>query len=158
MNFETNPFVNTDKPNQSFTYERTRKHGKHQIINDKGQRLGNVTMWRMEMSDRESFIKIYKSGIDNLFPLSSSSQVLFKYICRVLKPNKDIVFLDGKEFIREYGIKSVNTFYKCLAELIDNQIIANTNEKGFYFININFFFNGDRIKFIQNKIRYDDKN
>lgn len=158
MKFEENPFINTDKANQSFSYERTRKHGKHQIVNEKGQRLGNVTMWKMVMADKETFVKVFTSGLDNLLPLSMGGQMLFKHICRSLRPNKDRVYLDGKEFIKEYNIKSINTFYKSLSELLDNQIIANTNEKGFYYININIFFNGDRVKFIQNYLRYGENN
>jgi DNA-binding GntR family transcriptional regulator len=39
------------------------------------------------------------------------------------------------------------TFLRGLAELVKAQIIAKTMRQGWYFINPNFMFNGDRIAF-----------
>ena len=42
---------------------------------------------------------------------------------------------------------STATFLRGLAELVKAQIIAKTMRQGWYFINPNFIFNGDRVAF-----------
>ncbi|MEZ2646550.1 hypothetical protein ACBQ03_23750, partial [Escherichia coli] len=42
---------------------------------------------------------------------------------------------------------TLRTFQRGLSELESSKIIAKTMRKGFYYINPNFVFNGDRIAF-----------
>ena len=65
---------------------------------------------------------------------------------------KDVVVLDmvvAEAFIEKTGLKALsrNTFLKGLSELVSNKIIARHNRQGWYFINPNFIFNGDRVAF-----------
>ncbi|MFZ7213966.1 hypothetical protein ACLSZJ_11195, partial [Avibacterium avium] len=65
---------------------------------------------------------------------------------------KDQVLLDSMmldDFLKDYGnLKlSYTTLKRGINELEKAQIIAKTMRKGFYFINPNFVFNGDRIAF-----------
>ena len=65
---------------------------------------------------------------------------------------KDIVILDVEvleRFKSENNVKTFarNTFQKGLADLVKNKIIARHTRQGWYYINPNFIFNGDRIAF-----------
>ncbi|EFG0391728.1 hypothetical protein [Escherichia coli] len=56
---------------------------------------------------------------------------------------------------------SLPTFKRGLGELVKSQILAMNKRKGFYYINPNFVFNGDRVAFTtvleMNKSSHKDK-
>nr|MCD4355936.1 replication/maintenance protein RepL [Escherichia coli] len=82
------------------------------------------------------------------------------------KTNNDLVLLDQytlNDFINENkGLSmSLPTFKRGLGELVKSQILAMNKRKGFYYINPNFVFNGDRVAFTtvleMNKSSHKDK-
>lgn len=123
-----------------------------------GEMLGtHVTTYRAV--DGEQFVKLFTANIALTFDLKAPGIKAFSVLLWSVQNKalaKDEVPLDVlvlEEFVLSHKDKkpplklSVATFLRGLAELVKAQIIAKTMRRGWYFINPNFIFNGDRIAF-----------
>ena len=109
--------------------------------------------------DAEQFVKLFTANIALTFELKAAGIKAFNVLMWVMQNkaiDKDLVTLDKfalDEFLhansdRDPPLKlSQPTFWRGLAELEKSQIIAKHIRQGWYFINPNFVFNGDRIAF-----------
>lgn len=123
-----------------------------------GEVLGtHVTTYKKV--DGAQFIKLFTANVSMAFDLNSPGIKAFTLLMWSIQHralSKDEVPLDAivmHEFIEANSKKesplrlSTATFMRGLAELVKAQIIAKTMRQGWYFINPNFIFNGDRIAF-----------
>lgn len=127
------------------------------VNNDTGEVLGtHVTTWRKV--DAEQFVKLFTANVCLTFDLSKAGikafNVLFWAMQNSLK--KDLILLDKyvlHDFLEAHQDRkppiamSQPTFFRGLAELESSKIIAKNIRQGWYFVNPNFAFNGDRIAF-----------
>ena len=104
--------------------------------------------------DKEQFVKIFTENIGLTFNLNSAGIKSFNVLLWAVQHkalSKDMIPFDGlllSEFLNNSELKlSLATFRRGIGELEKSQIIAKTMRKGWYFINPNFCFNGDRIAF-----------
>ena len=109
--------------------------------------------------DSAQFVKLFTQNIALTFDLKAAGIKAFSVLMWVLQSKaieKDLIPLDKivlDEFLedhddREPPIKlSQPTFWRGLAELEKAKIIAKHLRQGWYYINPNFVFNGDRIAF-----------
>jgi hypothetical protein len=109
--------------------------------------------------DSAQFIKLFTQNIALTFDLKAAGIKAFNVLIWVLQSkamDKDLVPLDKlvlEDFLRQHSSRkppiklSLATFWRGLAELEGAQIIAKHVRQGFYYINPNFAFNGDRIAF-----------
>lgn len=106
--------------------------------------------------DSEQFVKLFTANVGLTFDLTSAGIKAFSVLLWTVQNNalaKDEVPMDVltlERFLDEQEGKkqlSLATFKRGINELEGAQIIAKTMRKGFYFINPNFIFNGDRIAF-----------
>ena len=109
--------------------------------------------------DSEQFVKLFTANIALTFDLKAAGIKAFNVLVWMIQNtsiSKDLVPLDKfalDEFLaahddRNPPIKlSSPTFWRGLSELEAAQIIAKHVRPGWYFINPNFVFNGDRIAF-----------
>jgi hypothetical protein len=117
----------------------------------------HVTTYRKV--DAEQFVKIFTANIALTFDLKAAGIKAFNVLVWMLQNtsiSKDLVPLDKfalDTFLKAHddrkpAIKlSQPTFWRGLAELEAAQIIAKHVRQGWYFINPNFVFNGDRVAF-----------
>ncbi|EDY5539525.1 hypothetical protein GUD95_004725 [Salmonella enterica] len=106
--------------------------------------------------DSEQFVKLFTANIALTFELGSAGIKAFSVLAWILQDrsiSKDLVPLDKfvlEDFLKAQEKKlalSQATFARGLAELEKAKIIAKHVRQGWYFINPNFVFNGDRIAF-----------
>ncbi|EDZ6119202.1 hypothetical protein IFH90_004599 [Salmonella enterica subsp. enterica serovar Anatum] len=107
--------------------------------------------------DSEQFVKLFTANIALTFELGSAGIKAFSVLAWVLQDksiSKDLVPLDKfvlEDFLKSQEDKklalSLATFGRGLAELERAKIIAKHIRQGWYYINPNFVFNGDRIAF-----------
>ena len=119
--------------------------------------------------DSEQFVKLFTANIALTFELGAAGIKAFGVLVWILQEktiSKDLVPLD--KFVLGDFLKaqekplslSPPTFARGLAELEKAKIIAKHVRQGWYFINPNFVFNGDRIAFttvIERKKRTDQE-
>lgn len=109
--------------------------------------------------DSAQFIKLFTQNIALTFDLKAAGIKAFNVLVWVLQKKaveKDLIPLDKfvlEEFLEDHSSRkppislSIATFGRGLTELEGAQIIAKHVRPGFYYINPNFCFNGDRIAF-----------
>lgn len=117
----------------------------------------HVTTYKKVDADR--FVKLFAANIAMTFDLNAAGIKVFNVLIWIVQNKaigKDLLPLDTyslEDFIaynkdREPPIKlSYTVFKRGLLELERAQIIAKSIRPGWYFINPNFCFNGDRIAF-----------
>lgn len=117
---------------------------------------GAVAMY--QVVDRESFLKIYVKNMKAIFELSKTAQrVLYPLMLAIQKQSKDIAHVyfsiqDANDCCAELQEPPLSqpTYSRGLAELIKRQFIAaNSRGQGWFWINPNVLFNGDRIRFVK---------
>ena len=119
--------------------------------------------------DSEQFVKIFPQQIGAIFELKASGIKALGFLIWLVKDknniNKDQVLVD--DYTREVFLStpegkdiklSSPTLKRGLNELETAKIIAKTVRKGFYYINPNFIFNGNRIAFTSVIERSEDLN
>ena len=119
-----------------------------------------ATFVREELVDTEKFIKLYASGIEHLAELSSPGFKVFQLVYRELLGQKDIdkIFLDYHElkYFEKWKWSQV-TFISGMHELLKKEILFKAIGANQYFINVNLFFNGNRINIVNSyRIRDQD--
>lgn len=125
---------------------------------DTGEALGtHVATYRRV--DADQFVKLFTANIALTFDLKAAGIKAFNvlmYQMQNVAISKDLVPLDKyvlDEFLKSHQDRqkplklSLATFGRGLAELEESQIIAKSIRQGWYYINPNFAFNGDRIAF-----------
>lgn len=107
--------------------------------------------------DNEKFIKLFTQNIALTFELKAAGIKAFTVLAWTMQEKsleRDLVPLDKlvlDDFLQSHSSLKMSqaTFWRGLAELEDARIIAKHVRQGWYFINPNFVFNGDRIAFTQ---------
>ena len=109
--------------------------------------------------DADQFVKLFTQNIALTFNLKAAGIKAFNVLMWILQSkaiDKDLIPLDKfvlDEFVATHNDRtppiklSLPTCGRGLAELEHAQIIAKHIRPGFYYINPNFCFNGDRIAF-----------
>lgn len=126
------------------------------LVNQNTGEVQGTHVTSIKRVDSEQFIKLFTANIALTFELGSAGIKAFSVLAWTLQDrsiSKDLVPLD--KFVLDDFLKSQNpplklslaTFGRGLSELEKAQIIAKHKRQGFYFINPNFVFNGDRIAF-----------
>lgn len=116
------------------------------------QMPAGVTFVDQKEVDTEQFIKLYTLGVDELMNLSGAGLKVFKIIYYMMleSPNSDRVTLDLNALIhRKIWTWSQPTFNTGVNELLVKTVIFKALESAQYFINLKFFFNGDRINIVK---------
>lgn len=116
----------------------------------------------VELADDKQFIKVFISANSVLSNLKNSSKLVFEYIFKCLQDSSsfnkteiEVNFKHYTRFCRYNKIKSLceKSFYLARKQLIELDIIDETEEKGIFFFNLNYFFNGNRITVITEYVR-----
>lgn len=161
VRYESNPFVNNmvvPVRDQRIKISRLGKDENVLINHATGESHGtHVTTFRRV--DADQFVKLFTANIALTFDLKAAGIKAFNVLLWIMQNksiSKDLVPLDKfalEEFLQEHNDRkppialSQPTFWRGLAELEKAQIIAKHIRAGWYYINPNFAFNGDRIAF-----------
>jgi hypothetical protein len=97
--------------------------------------------------DNEKFIKTYTASFKELRSLSSVASDMYYFIADILskKVGVDRVAVSKSEFFKYSGKKSDVSYYKALKELlVKNFIYRIIGEDSIFFINVRYFYNGNR--------------
>lgn len=159
VRYDKNPFLdNMVVPikGQKVQLSRLGKDDTVLVNNATGEVQGtHVTTFRQV--DTEQFVKLFTANIALTFDLKAAGIKAFNVLLWAVQEKcigKDLVPLDKyvlDEFLSLHKSRklslSLPTFSRGLAELEKGKIIAKHIRPGFYYINPNFCFNGDRIAF-----------
>lgn len=157
VRYKINPFLNDFKINTKDKQIKISCLGSDDniLVNQSTGETYGTHVSTYKKVDNDKFVKLFTQNIALTFDLTSAGIKAFNVLMFAVQKQaieKDIIALDSftlDDFISQsYSLKlSLATFKRGVSELVKSKIIAHQSRKGFYFINPNFVFNGDRIAF-----------
>lgn len=148
--YETSPFLLSLKTR---TKRITNKRGDMMLVSsDTGEIHNQIAgFWESEEVDSTKFIKLFVNGVKALAELSNSGTRVFELLYIEMQANigKDQVYLSYTGIDKNAKSISRSTFSRGLAELIDKNFIASVPAIGWYWVNPDFIWNGDRLAFVK---------
>lgn len=158
VRYEANPFVEGMVVPVKGQRVRISRLGRdvNILVNQSTGEIQGTHVTTFKRVDGEQFVKLFTANIALTFELGASGIKAFGVLAWILQDksiSKDLVPLDRfvlDDFLKAQDTKlslSQATFARGLSELEKAKIIAKHVRQGWYFINPNFVFNGDRIAF-----------
>ena len=148
--YDENPFMPVV---QVKTRRVTNKRGDMMLISaDSGEIQAPIAgFWESEEVDSSKFLKLFVNGVKALAELTNAGTRVFEllYIEMQNRIGKDRVYLSYTGLDRNEKALSRSTFSRGLAELIEKKFIAATPAVGWYWVNPDFIWNGDRLAFVK---------
>ena len=157
--FKSNPFLETLVIKTKSKKVQISSLGKDDnvLVNTGTGEVAGTSISTYRQVDDAEFVKIFTGNIALLFDLTSAGIKAFNVLMFEIQRaaiKRDKVQID--EYILEDFLEwnphkklSKATLYRGLKELIKGQILARDMKGGYYWLNPNFCFNGDRIAFTQ---------
>lgn len=128
-----------------------------EITDKEGDEVSAGLIGKITEVDTEEFVKLYTRNIGIIFDLSSRAQkALIAVFCAVQKyRDQSHIFLPyhfACEYYEQIGLKKIpskSTFISGISDLIKIHFLAaHYAGEGWYWINANVIFNGNRIRFV----------
>ena len=155
-----NPFV---LPNTEYARGKKRvvvKGNKAIVDVDSGEYENTAEITATKTVDAETFVKIFPGKIGQIMALRPGTQKIFAVVLRALGEaggGSDTVMLNEKiisskmeEIYKGEKPPSKATIFRALSEMCSKNLLARSDlDTSLYYINLNVFFNGDRIKFVE---------
>lgn len=151
IRYKTNPFVaNT---NTSIGTRRlTNKTGdKMMIVSEHGEILAPAGFHEVIEVDKSKFVKLYVNGVKAFTELTNAGARVFELLFNEVQnnPRKDEILINFGMIDQEITPISRSTFNRGINELFEKNFLACTTRQNYYFLNIDYMFNGDRLAFIR---------
>jgi hypothetical protein len=98
------------------------------------------------MVDTGNYVKFFREGLSVIQTLGFGGMSVFIYIAINLKPHRDDIYLPCELICKECNI-SRRTYYRAIGELLKKKVISRRQGSTVeFFVNINYVFNGSRLK------------
>ena len=125
----------------------------HLIIDKDGEVQGESRFFKMREYDEEKFVKIFTTNMTNMWDMIPAATRVYSYILANMPVGSTEMYLYVDE-VRDYcRYKAVNSVWRGINWLIQNDFIAKSYKPGFYWLNPTLFFNGDRVVFVQGMVK-----
>ena len=96
--------------------------------------------------DTREYRKVYVASLNTIANLSSAGLKVWCYVLSRLIASKDEIGINMEDILQYTGYKTRANIYNGIANLIENGMLFRKTGSVSYYININIFFNGNRIK------------
>ena len=130
------------------------------LVANGGEIISNVAgFWESEEVDSAKFIKLFVNGVKAFAELSNAGARIFELLYIEMQNNigKDQVYLSFSAVDQAVTAISQATYKRGLADLIDKKFIAAMPAVGWYWVNPDFIWNGDRLAFVKEYRRKEKK-
>jgi hypothetical protein len=130
----------------------TNKRGDMMVMQDSGEIVAPVAgFWHAEEVDTAKFIKLYVNGVKAFKDLKGPGTKVFELLYLEMQRNiaTDRVFMSFSAVDQTMNPVSMATYKRGMAELIAKGFLAPTPVQGWYWLNPDFVFNGDRLAFVR---------
>ncbi len=131
------------------------------VVSPHGEKIGDACIAQIVPVDKEKFVKVYVQNIAAIFDLNKSGIRMLGVLLHLVQeyPNQDQVFMSHPEADKAHAQinakpLSRTTYDRGVAELIEHDVIAESPKGlGWFYINPNLVFNGNRVTFINSYVR-----
>lgn len=149
--YETNPFMHETNV-KTKTRRVTNKRGDMMLVNSTTGEIQTqiAGFWESEEVDSTKFIKLFVNGVKALAELTNAGTRVFELLYTEMQNNigKDQIYLSYTGLDKTTKV-SRSTFSRGVAELIEKRFMAAMPAVGWYWINPDFMWNGDRLTFVK---------
>lgn len=148
--YEENPFVNPEFIDTVKTRvkRQTNQKGDMYVRAADGVAVGDAAgFWQAYEVESTQFVKLFVRGVKAFKELTGAGTKVFELLYMVMQKaiDKDRVYLSYAGFDENTIDMSRSTFARGLSELIDKGFLAPAVAPGWYWLNPNYVFNGDRL-------------
>lgn len=107
--------------------------------------------WQTQEVDKTQFVKLYVNGVKAFKDLTGAGTKVFEVLYKEIQKNigKDRVFLTFPNIDQQESPMSQATFTRGMHELVSKSFIAPTTIQGWFFINPDYIWNGNRLAFVK---------
>lgn len=164
--YKENPFMRPDGSGVVVYQSRTAKvetAGPLAITETgSGQAISVAQVRRVELVDSDKFVKLYVANLDAFFDLKPGTirvmTAVLSEVADARNAHGDTIYLNYgrvKEYFEAKGTKAPArpTFFSAMAEMVEKGFVAPSVDTNLWFINPTIFFNGDRIRFVNEYVR-----
>lgn len=131
----------------------TNKRGNMMLVSsDTGEVQNKIAgFWESEEVDSTKFVKLFVQGVKALKELTGAGTKVFEVLYLRVQENigKDQIFMAFASVDQALTPMSHSTYKRGLSELITKGFIAATTVQGWYWLNPDFIWNGDRLAFVK---------
>lgn len=131
----------------------TNKRGDMMLVSSEtGEIQSSIAgFWEGEEVDATKFVKLFVRGVKALKELTGAGTRVFEVLYLRVQENigKDRVFMALAEVDQALTPMSPATYKRGMAELIEKGFLAATPTQGWYWLNPDFVWNGDRLAFVK---------
>lgn len=144
-------------------YTQVETNGPLAITDTKsGESVSVAQVRKVELVDSDKFVKLYIANLDAFFDLKPGTirimTAVLSEVADARNAHGDTIYLNYnrvKEYFSAKGTKppARPTFFSAMAEMVEKGFIAPSVDTNLWFINPTIFFNGDRIRFVNEYVR-----
>ncbi len=152
MLYESNPYINTSVV-KTKTKRMTNKKGDMMVIEkDGGEVIAEIAgFWHAEEVDSTKFVKLYVSGVQAFKELTGAGtkvfEVLYLEVQKVI--SQDRIYISFNRVDQNSNSMSESTYNRGIRELVEKQFIAPSHDVGWFWLNPDYIWNGDRLAFVK---------
>lgn len=151
--YNSNPFIDST----SVAQRRRRvmsKTGSMMLVEPETGEIvhgGGAGFWESEEIDSTRFIKLFVNGVRALTELTNAGTKVFAMLYAEMQsaPNKDRAWLSFSGVNQAITPMSESTYTRGMRELINKKFIAATPQQGWFWVNPDYIWNGDRLAFVK---------
>lgn len=152
--YETNPFVGDAVANTKQGVKRiSNKDGNRMMVvsESTGEVMAPAGFWQAQEVDKTQFVKLYVNGVKAFKDLTGAGTKVFEllYLEVQKQVGKDRAYLSFNAIEQAVTPMSEATYARGMRELIEKKFIAPSTLQGWFFINPDYMWNGDRLAFVK---------
>jgi hypothetical protein len=149
---KSNPFVGAALVGTK-TRRITNKKGDMMLVSKETEQViaPIAGFWQAQEVDSAKFVKLYVNGVKAFRDLTGSGTKVFEILYLEVQKNtgKDQVFLSFSLLDQSITPMAKATYKRGIAELIAKGFLAATPVQGWYWLNLDYMWNGDRLAFVK---------
>jgi len=149
--YKENPFISSTVV-KAKTKRITNKRGDMMVVGDSGEIVAGVAgFWQAQEVDASKFVKLYVGGVKQIKELTGAGTRVFELLYLEVQKyiGQDRIFMSYASIDHETAPMSPATYKRGIAELIAKGFLAPTEVQGWYWLNPEFMWNGDRLAFVR---------
>lgn len=148
--YEENPFINIDTVKTRIKRITNKKGDMFVRAEDDAIVAPAAGFWQAQEVDTAQFVKLYINGVKAFSELTGAGTKVFELLYMEMQKNigKDQVYLSYAGLDEHTVTISRSTFARGLSELIEKGFLAPAVAPGWFWLNPDYVFNGDRLTFV----------
>jgi hypothetical protein len=149
-----NPFVGNAVASTKQGIKRiSNKDGDRMMVvsENTGEIVAPAGFWQAQEVDKTQFVKLYVNGVRAFKDLTNAGTKVFEILYLEVQKNigKDKIYMNFVNLDPDVTPMSEATFNRGMRELVEKEFIAATPIIGWYWLNPDYMWNGDRLAFVK---------